>query len=138
MGIRQYEDQDYDAVVELYSACFDYPAPHNNPHLSIRRKTMMGDGLFFVSQTGKKISGAVMAGWDGHRGWIYSLAVHPEFRNRGIGGALVNQTVTELEKRDCPKVNLQVLPGNNQVIGFYAKHGFQVEERISMGRCLYE
>jgi ribosomal protein S18 acetylase RimI-like enzyme len=38
---------------------------------------MMGDGLFFVSQTGKKISGAVMAGWDGHRGWIYSLAVHP-------------------------------------------------------------
>ena len=136
MIIRQYTPEDHDAVTALWQACFSYPAPHNNPADSIRRKMAREDGLFFVAQVPERVAGTVMAGWDGHRGWIYSLAVDPEFRGRGIGSALVEHAVAVLEGLDCPKVNLQVMPGNGGVIGFYEKLGFNTEERVSMGRII--
>ena len=105
--------------------------------LRISRKAILDDGLFFVAVRGEKVTGTVMAGWDGHRGWIYSLAVHPLMREQGIGRKLVDRAVDELKQRNCPKVNLQVMPGNSCVIGFYEKLGFLVEERVSMGRKLY-
>lgn len=142
MTIRTFKSADCDGVVTLWNRCFNYPAPHNLPEDSIRRKTALDDGLFFVAveeESGgeTRILGTVMAGWDGHRGWIYSLAVAEEMRNMGIGEKLMNQAIGALEARDCPKVNLQVMPGNSQVTGFYEKLGFVCEERTSMGRKLY-
>lgn len=96
----------------------------------------MNDGLFFVAEVAKPeavVIGTVMAGWDGHRGWIYSLAVAEEHRKNGVGRALVLHAVKELKRLGCPKVNLQVMPENEAVIGFYEKLGFRSEERISMG-----
>ena len=135
--ISAYQPDDRVAVAALWEKCFDYPAPHNNPEDSIRRKTALNDGLFFVARVEERLAGTVMAGWDGHRGWIYSLAVDPEFRNRGIGSALVEHAVAALDECDCPKVNLQVMADNGAVIGFYEKLGFISEERVSMGRKLY-
>ena len=77
-----------------------------------------------------------MGGYDGHRGWIYSLAVAPRFRRRGIGTALVRHVEKALLGRGCPKINLQVLPSNSDVVAFYRKLGYKVEERISIGRVL--
>lgn len=136
MKIRPYSPEDYDAVVSLWQSCFSYPAPHNNPADSIRRKTTLDDGLFYVAEMDGSVAGTVMAGWDGHRGWIYSLAVDTDCRHRGIGSALVEHAVTVLNQLDCPKVNLQVMPGNSEVIGFYERLGFISEERVSMGRRL--
>ena len=135
--IRTYEAVDHDGVIALWKECFEYPAPHNDPEMSISRKVILDDGLFFVAVHGEKVTGTVMAGWDGHRGWVYSLAVHPLMREQGIGRKLVDRAVDELKQRDCPKVNLQVMPDNSCVIGFYEKLGFLVEERVSMGRKLY-
>ncbi len=137
MLIRGYETGDHDGVIALWKKCFEYPAPHHNPEHSIRRKAALDDGLFFIAVRGDKVAGTVMAGWDGHRGWIYSLAVHPLLREQGIGRKLVARAVDELKQRDCPKVNLQVMPDNRHVIGFYEKLGFQAEERVSMGLKLY-
>lgn len=78
-----------------------------------------------------------MGGYDGHRGWIYSLAVKPEFRELGVGTRLVQGILEELKTRGCLKVNLQVLGSNRQVVEFYRKNGFAVEDRISMGIKLY-
>lgn len=78
-----------------------------------------------------------MGGYDGHRGWIYSLAVKPEFRGLGVGTRLVQGILEELKIRGCLKVNLQVLGSNRQVVEFYRKNGFTVEDRISMGIKLY-
>ncbi len=135
--IRTYKAGDHDGVMDLWKDCFDYPAPHNSPELSIHRKSAVNDGLFFVAVHGELIVGTVMAGWDGHRGWIYSLAVNPGLRGGGIGRGLVSRAIEELKKRDCPKVNLQVMPDNTEVIGFYVKMGFLTEDRVSMGQKLY-
>jgi ribosomal protein S18 acetylase RimI-like enzyme len=82
------------------------------------------------------LAGTAMAGYDGHRGWIYSVAVAPQFRRRGIGAALVRQAEAALAARGCLKLNLQIVAGNEQVVGFYPSLGFAVEPRVSMGKRL--
>ena len=78
-----------------------------------------------------------MGGYDGHRGWIYSLAVDENERHRGIGTELMAETERRLRERGCLKVNLQVMPDNEGVVQFYEELGFSVEERLSMGKRLY-
>ena len=78
-----------------------------------------------------------MGGYDGHRGWVYSLAVEEARRHRGIGSALVDNIEEALKALGCLKVNLQVVGSNSSVVDFYEKLGFSVEDRISMGKRLY-
>ncbi len=77
-----------------------------------------------------------MSGYDGHRGWLYAVAVKPEFRRKGIGRQLVNHAVSALMNIGCPKVNLQVRSTNAAVVAFYKAIGFSTEDRISMGKRL--
>lgn len=78
-----------------------------------------------------------MAGYDGHRGWIYSLAINPEYRKKGIGSLLLKYAENELKKLNCPKISLQILTSNKEIVDFYKKNGYSIEERISMGKKLY-
>ena len=78
-----------------------------------------------------------MGGYDGHRGWVYSLAVEERERQRGIGSVLIDSIEQELKALGCLKVNLQVVASNSGVVEFYEKLGFTVEDRISMGKRLY-
>lgn len=75
-------------------------------------------------------------GYDGHRGWLYTVAVRPDVQRRGIGRALVQRAEESLAALGCPKVNLQVMTSNAAVVGFYERLGYGVEERISMGKSL--
>jgi len=75
-----------------------------------------------------------MCGYDGHRGWIYSLAVSPSHRRQGIGTQLVHHGERELVRRGCVKINLQIIEGNEAVVAFYSALGYSVEKRISMGK----
>jgi ribosomal protein S18 acetylase RimI-like enzyme len=77
-----------------------------------------------------------MAGYDGHRGWIYSLAVAPDRRGQGLGTRLLDHALAALKARGCVKVNLQILESNEAVRRFYEANGFTVEPRLSMGRVL--
>ena len=81
--------------------------------------------------------GTVMGGYDGHRGWVYSLAVDEYERHRGIGSALIAKIEQSLKSLGCLKVNLQVVGSNSGVVEFYEKLGFSIEDRISMGKRLY-
>ena len=142
MRIRTYEDSDEPAVVDLWRRSFadPNPAPHNDPAASIRRKLAVGRELFFVAEADGAVVGTVLAGYDGHRGWLYSVAVHPAHRRRGIGAALVRRAeaaLAALAELGCPKVNLQVVESNAAVVGFYQKLGYAVEPRVSMGKRLY-
>jgi hypothetical protein len=83
-----------------------------------------------------QIAGAVMAGYDGVRGWIYHLAVAPELRRRGLGAQLVRAAEERLRALGCPKVNLQVRPSNREAVAFYRRLGYEVEEWVSLGRLL--
>lgn len=135
--IREYSDtSDKEKVITLWEKVFSYSDGYNKPSSSIRKKIAMDDHLFFVAALNDDIVGTVMAGYDGHRGWIYSLAVDPDSQKRGIGRQLVEKAESALKALGCPKLNLQILDTNNKVIGFYEKLGFKVEPRISMGKVL--
>ncbi|WP_407310717.1 GNAT family acetyltransferase [Pseudomonas sp. nanlin1] len=125
------------AVVELWKNLLSYPTPHNEPGLAIEQKLAAADGLFFVALHEGALAGTIMAGYDGHRGWLYSLAVQPGLQRKGIGAALVAHAEQALTTRGCLKVNLQIVTSNQAVQGFYERLGYVVEPRISMGKLLY-
>ena len=136
MVIRKYEKKDKDKVVQLWNTVFPDDPPHNDPSKVIDAKIAVQKELFFVAESDNQIIGTVMAGYDGHRGWLYSIAVTPENRRKGIGSHLVKYAVNALQEIGCVKVNLQVRATNTQVVAFYESLGFSAEERVSMGKLL--
>ena len=125
-----------DQVVRLWEQVFGYQAAHNSPALVIDKKLAVADGLFFVAVVEGVVVGTIMAGYDGHRGWIYSVAVHPDHRRQRIGTQLLSFAESQLTSRGCLKINLQIMDGNDKVQGFYEANGYAVEKRISMGKKL--
>jgi len=138
MEIRRYEDNDKDSVVALWQEVLPDSAPHNEPIASIQRKVTVDPDLLLVSIAQESVIGTAMGGYDGHRGWIYSVAVKPQYQRQGVATALIRQLEEELTNRGCLKVNLQVRASNKQVVAFYQKLGYTVEERVSLGKCLYD
>src|ERR1051325_5343715 len=135
ISISPYSDIAHRAeVIALWQAVFGYEAAHNKPELVIDQKVAFGDELFFVATVGEAVIGTVMAGYDGHRGWIYSVAVSPAHRRRGVGSQLVRFAERALASKGCVKVNLQIMEGNESVAAFYGALGFSVEKRVSMGK----
>jgi len=137
MQIRIYRAPDEQAVIALWNRLLEPRAPHNDPALNIRKKQEVADDLFFVATLEERVVGTVMGGYDGHRGWIYSVAVDLEYQRHGIGSALLRHVEAALIQRGCLKINLQVRATNTEVIAFYQRLGFEVEEIVSMGKRLY-
>jgi ribosomal protein S18 acetylase RimI-like enzyme len=123
-------------VVALWGRVFPDDPPRNAPAVMIDNKLKVQPELLLVGEVDGAIAGAVMAGYDGVRGWIYHLAVDPEFRRRGYGARLVRAAEEGLRRLGCPKANLQVRAANRQAVAFYQSVGYEVEERVSMGRRL--
>jgi MOSC domain-containing protein YiiM/GNAT superfamily N-acetyltransferase len=121
-------------VVQLWRDMLGYQSGHNAPERVIERKLAVRDGLFFVALDAGAVIGTVLAGYDGHRGWLYSVAVHPAHQHKGVGSALVRHAELALTARGCMKINLQIVEGNEGVTAFYARLGYAVEKRVSMGR----
>ncbi|WP_258028987.1 GNAT family acetyltransferase, partial [Pseudomonas protegens] len=123
-------------VIDLWNRSFGYDTAHNTPSLAIDRKLAVDDALFFVALDQGQVIGTLMAGYDGHRGWLYALAVDPQQRRLGTGRALVRHGEQALQGRGCLKINLQILSSNAAVQSFYQALGYQVEPRISMGKVI--
>lgn len=136
--ICAFNDSDHrDQVIALWEAVFGYETVHNRPALVIDKKLAVEDGLFFVAMIDDKIIGTIMAGYDGHRGWLYSVAVHPDHRKQGIGSQLVAHAERALTARGCMKINLQIVAGNESVASFYESLGYAIEPRVSMGKRIH-
>jgi ribosomal protein S18 acetylase RimI-like enzyme len=135
--IGPYRDRQHRAqVVALWQEAFGYETAHNLPALAIDKKLAVDDGLFFVATDKKTVIGTILAGYDGHRGWLYSVAVHGDYRRQGLGSSLVRHAEQVLTALGCMKINLQITSGNEGVVGFYEALGYGVEPRISMGKKL--
>ena len=126
------------ATVQLWTKAFGYSEPRNAPRLSIQKKLEVNDGLFYVALDNEQVVGTIMAGYDGHRGWLYSLAVSPSFRNQGIGSQLVKHAEQIFIQLGCTKINLQILESNQDVVAFDKTLGYEVEPRINMGKAIPE
>jgi ribosomal protein S18 acetylase RimI-like enzyme len=134
--VRPFVLAERDQVERLWSRVFPDDPPYNAPGVMVDTKLRVQPELFLVALANDDLVGAVMAGFDGVRGWLYHLAVSPEHRRRGVATALVRAAETRLSALGCPKVNLQVRATNQEVIAFYRRLGYSVEERVSMGRRL--
>jgi ribosomal protein S18 acetylase RimI-like enzyme len=136
MEIRPYLESDEAAVVELWREVFPDSPAWNRPETDIQRKLSVQRELFLVATVGTQLVGSVMAGYDGHRGWVYYVAVSPRYRRQGIGTALMHSVEERLARLNCLKLNLQIRASNEEVVAFYKRLGYEVEERISMGKRL--
>ncbi|MEX3979455.1 GNAT family acetyltransferase [Paraburkholderia sp. EG287A] len=143
--IRVFSEADTEAVIALWLQAFpeynDASRPHRNPRLSIANKLGTQPELFFVAvRDGGDIDGALvgtaMAGYDGHRGWLYSVAVAPEARRHGLGTRLVRHAENALAALGCLKLNLQVLTDKAEVLAFYERLGYRADAVVSLGKRL--
>ena len=134
--IRPYRDKDCEAVIALWRAC-RLVVPSNDPRTDILLKIRFQPGLFLVGyhEAGQLLA-TVMAGYEGHRGWINYLAVAPDHRRQAIGRQMMAAAETRLRALGCPKINLQVRRGNTAVIDFYRRIGFSEDDVVSLGKRL--
>lgn len=135
MDIRQYEPRDEEAVVRLWTDC-GLVVPWNNPRRDIQRKLQVQANMFLVARVENRVVATVMAGYDGHRGWINYLAVSPQHQRAGIGRRMMEEAEALLRAADCPKINLQVRSTNATVIEFYKRIGFKIDDVVSLGKRL--
>jgi ribosomal protein S18 acetylase RimI-like enzyme len=135
MLIRPFRAADEPAVVALWGRC-GLTRPWNDPQKDITRKLAVRPDLFLVAEIDDTVIGTVMVGYDGHRGWINYLGVDPDYRRKGVGRVLMAEAELLLRLEGCPKINLQVRTGNTEVIEFYRRVGFVMDDVISMGRRL--
>ncbi|EKG37383.1 GNAT family acetyltransferase [Pseudomonas syringae] len=122
------------AVIQLWKTVFNDDMPHNRPDLSIDKKRAVDDRLFFVALADDELVGTILAGYDGHRGWLYSVAVDPQQRGNGLGTRLVRHAEKALADLGCVKINLQIHTFNESVQAFYRTLGYTPELIISMGK----
>ena len=135
MQIRPFQPSDEDAVISLWRRC-DLIRPWNDPAKDIRRKISNSPELFLVGELSGKIIACVMAGYEGHRGWLNYLAVCPDYQRHGYARAIIGEAERLLKLAGCPKINLQVRTSNHGVIEFYQRLGYSVDEAMSMGKRL--
>lgn len=125
-----------ESVIQLWKTVFGYEDAHNKPSLVIDKKLATKDDLLFVATHEDRVVGTIMAGYDGHRGWLYSVAVCPQHRLLCIGTLLIKHAEQALTNLGCLKINLQIVAENEAVTSFYRSLGYVVEQRISMGKRL--
>ncbi len=134
-SIRSFEDKDEAAVIQLWKDC-GLTTPSNDPTLDIQRKKKVQRDMFLVAEENGQVIGTVMAGYDGHRGWINYLAVAPERQRSGLGRELMEKAELLLKAAGCPKINLQVRTTNAEAKAFYERIGFHEDAVTSFGKRL--
>jgi ribosomal protein S18 acetylase RimI-like enzyme len=133
--LRPYQAGDRQGLVSLWSVC-QLTRPWNDPYRDIDRKLARDASNLVVLQDEGELVGSVMIGYEGHRGWINYLAVHPDHQHRGLGRLLMGEAERRLRELGCAKVNLQIRASNTAAIEFYRHIGYTVDDVISMGRRL--
>lgn len=135
MRIRPYEASDQAAVIALWQKC-ELTRPWNNAGLDIERKLAVNREWFLVGELQGEIVSSAMFGYEGHRGWVNYLAVHPAHQGQGFARAMMGYGEQLLLGAGCPKLNLQVRSSNAQALAFYARLGYRIDEVVSLGKRL--
>ena len=135
MQIRGFQDVDEPEVIRLWERC-GLTRAWNDPAKDIARKLHVQGDLFLVGTIEGAIVASVMAGYDGHRGWINYLAVDPLRRRQGLASAMMAEAERRLRELGCPKINLQIRRDNIEAAAFYEHLGFAEDAVVSFGKRL--
>jgi ribosomal protein S18 acetylase RimI-like enzyme len=135
--VRAFQPDDRLPVVSLWERC-DLTRSWNAPDRDIDRKLSTDPDGFLIGLADGRVVASVMAGYDGHRGWVNYLAVDPDRRGTGWGRAIMGAAEALLADRGCPKVNLQIRTSNIAAVRFYESIGYTLDDVVSMGRRLVD
>jgi ribosomal protein S18 acetylase RimI-like enzyme len=133
MNIRQFRTEDTRHLIALWQRT-GLTRPWNDPAKDILRKLRIQPELFLVGILDSAVVASVMAGYEGHRGWVNYLAVDLQFRRRGYARALMARVEALLVAMGCPKLNTQVRASNPEALEFYRRLGYVSDEAISLGK----
>ncbi len=137
LAIRAFQYSDEEQVIHLWIQC-GLVVPHNNPKEDIKRKMVEDPNLLLVGEIGGEIVSSCLAGYDGHRGWIYYLAVKPDLQRQGIASEMMEYAENKLKELGCPKIDLMVRESNKEIIAFYYKIGYKDDPVVVLSKRLYE
>lgn len=135
--IRPYEQVDAAGVIALWQAC-QLVRPWNDPATDIAFCVGSPNAALFVGEIDgdARPAASVMVGHDGHRGWVYYLAVDPAHQGAGFGRRMIEQAEDWLKSRGVPKVQLMIRTGNEQAERFYDAIGYERQAVTVMARWL--
>ncbi len=134
--IQTYAPEHFDGVDQLWREAFPGDPPWNRAEVAIPAKLAIQPELLLVATVDERVIGTTMAGYDGHRGWLYAVAVRLSHRRAGVASKLIAEAEARLAAMGCTKINLQVRSTNTGVVEFYRTLGYAVEERVSLGKRL--
>lgn len=137
LNIRKYRPEDEQQVIDLWMEC-NLVVSSNNPKSDIQRKIDDSPELFFVGEIENEIITSCMAGYDGHRGWIYYLSVKPSMRKKGVASIMMKHAEKALRHMGCPKIDLMVRKSNQGVVSFYRKIGYIDDPVVVLSKRLTE
>ena len=137
MKIRSFKEADRHSVISLWLSC-ELTRPWNDPHKDIDRKINFQPELFLVGEINEEIVATAMAGYDGHRGSVFYLAVTPGLQGQGYGRVLMKHIENELKELGCPKLNIVVRSTNENVLQFYNSLSYKKDDVISIGKRLID
>ena len=136
MELRSYESADLAAVADLWSRTGLMANPLNDPATDIAFCLGGGHGEILILEEDGQVVATAMVGQDGHRGWIYYVAVEPDRQGQHLGQRIVRAAEERLKSQGVPKVHLMVRGSNTEVVGFYQRLGYRVEPITTMARRL--
>jgi ribosomal protein S18 acetylase RimI-like enzyme len=136
IAVRAATDADEHSVIALWNAC-GLVVSHNDPSADFRfaRAKENSDVLLGIDGNGHVVA-TIMVGHDGHRGWLYYVAVDPKQRKQGLGRQMVQAALTWLQERGVPKAQLMIRETNTEVAAFYERIGFEAIPRTVMEKWL--
>ncbi|MET3722565.1 GNAT family acetyltransferase [Sphingomonas trueperi] len=136
MEVRAAQAADRDVVIALWQAA-GLTRPWNDPAADFDRAVQGATSAVLLLHDDAVLLGTAMVGEDGHRGWVYYLAVAESARGQGHGRALMAAAEAWLRARGCPKLQLMVREGNDAAVGFYRALGLEVQPVVTLGRFLH-
>jgi ribosomal protein S18 acetylase RimI-like enzyme len=133
--MREANAADASEVIALWEAC-GLTRPWNDPAADFTRAVRGPTSAVLVLHEGDALAASVMTGFDGHRGWVYYLAVAPERRRAGLGRVMMDAAEAWLRTRGAPKIQLMVRADNEAALGFYEALGLERQQVVTLGRFL--
>jgi len=135
LAIAGIEDGDIDSVIALWQRC-DLTRPWNDAAADIALARRGPNSAILIGRDGEAIVASVLVGHDGHRGWVYYVAVDPDHQKKGFGRAIMSAAEDWLRQAGIEKLQLMVRPGNDTVKAFYQSIGYGEQPRVIFAKWL--